>query len=603
LQTANMEYAKMKVVGELKKVLKAKQKDLQRKEAEEDQGTKLPKDTHIFDSSDSDDSSDFTCTWGENELRDNILSSGQELKDPSANIKIIVHDLLEQAEAVVRSKGNRAAWLVDAVSGDSVLYSSVGDMSRKAAYALDKLGFERGDILHIACSSSLDFFWPVLGAWLCGGSTSIGNPAESIPVIRTQLEDTKARMVVCSKDYADKFAGVIKDCKFKTCLLVLNSEPEDKLPAGAVSFKFLLKRVPAILPIFCNPDDSTLIFWTSDSSGHPMGVVRSLEFPGMDDPSAHQTMLMSPSFFIDNGFYFCLYHGLRDRHVVVFIPEGKFDGKSCLKYVKKYQANFLYLATEHFIKLSQELPINPSKYKYKCLEGISSVGKDVNNAAVRKLSLVFDGEVPILRFYGKTELLEVAIMMGINSESKSEHVLGYLWPGSQAYIADTKTGKKLGPGEIGIIMVKTKYMMLNYLNRPNQTKLFFDKDGFGNTGDLGYYDSNRNLFLCGSVEDVMRVDHCQFGPEVIENVLEAIEDIGEAQVWGERIASTGNDIVHARISFCKWAEPWTKEKIREFANSRLPPSQHITGNIFVMDNLPHTLEGEKVRRERPNPFL
>jgi len=194
-------------------------------------------------------------------------------------------------------------------------------------------------------------------------------------------------------------------------------------------------------------------------------------------------------------------------------------------------------------------------------------------------------------------------MKGINTDFGSAHAPVCLYPGIQVYIADTKTGEKLGPGEIGRIMVKTEKMMLKYLNRPSQTKSFFDKDGFGNTGDLGYYDQDGLLFFSGLGEDVMLVDGCRFGPEVIEDVLEAVEDVGEAQVWGERNSSTGNDIIHARISFCKWAEPWTKEKLREYANSLLPPSQHITGNIFVMDNLPHTLEGEKIRRERPNPYI
>jgi len=344
----------------------------------------------------------------QNQVFDKILKSAIEFDEPPAVHGPIVHHLLEQAEADVKRTGHRA-WLVDAVTGNSVLRSSVGPMSRRAANVLSDLGFKQGDLLHIACSSSLDFFWPVLGAWLCGGSTSIGNPAVSVPVIRTQLEDTKAKIVVCSKDYADKFAGVIKNGEFNTCLLVLNSEPEDKLPAGAFSFKLLLEKVPDtfcrkdVPP--CNPEDSMLIFWTSDSTGCPMGIVRTQEFSDFSDGiSTHKTILTSTAFSTYSGFCVGLYTGLRDGAHISFIPEGKFDGKFCLEYLKRSQVRELYLTTEHFIKLGQEVPVTePEVNSYKCLRRIFSVGKAVNNAVAGKLSRVVGDKVELFKLYRNTE--------------------------------------------------------------------------------------------------------------------------------------------------------------------------------------------------------
>jgi len=546
-----------------------------------------------------------------NIVEDNVLKNKVPFQSPDADGDPVIHQLLTNAEANIDKylrwrRKNPGIWLVNAVTGDSVPFSSVGPMSRRAANVLTDLGFQRGDILHFACYSSLDFFWPLLGAWLCGGSTSIGNPAVSTEVIKIQLEDTKAKILVCSKEYVDKFASVIENGQYDTRLLVLNSNPEDILPAGTLSFKLLMENAP---DTFCcedtppyNSEDSTLIFWTRDSSGHPIGVVRTLEF--QQDYIWHglYAVLIS-SFSTDLGFYTSLYNGLREGQKIVFIPEGKFDGKSCLDYILKYQPTMLCLTTEQVIKLSQEAPaaeIDEDRFE---LCYISPLAGAFNNAIANKLFLVLGKEeITDLHVYEKKEFGIVAHKQKF-SRINNVCALGLLSQGRQAYIADIKTGEKLGPGEIGRIMVKTKNMMLKYLNRPSQTKSFLDKDGFGNTGDIGYYDTDGLLLLCGSDEDVILVDGCRFGPVAIEYVLENVKEIGEAQVWGERDSSTGNDIVHARVSFCKWAEPWTKEKIREYANSRLPPSQHITGNIFVMDNLPHTLEGEKVRRDRSEDLL
>jgi len=554
-----------------------------------------------------------------NIVEDNVLKNKVPFQSPDADGDPVIHQLLTNAEANIDKylrwrRKNPGIWLVNAVTGDSVPFSSVGPMSRRAANVLTDLGFQRGDILHFACYSSLDFFWPLLGAWLCGGSTSIGNPAVSTEVIKIQLEDTKAKILVCSKEYVDKFASVIENGQYDTRLLVLNSNPEDILPAGTLSFKLLMENAP---DTFCcedtppyNSEDSTLIFWTRDSSGHPMGVVRTLELQNVNMLSDLNAVLIS-SFSTDIGFYTSLYNGLRDGIKIVFIPEGKFDGKSCLDYILKYQVNTLYLTTEHSILLSQEVPViepdehpvtEPDENPFE-LNFIHPLGNAFNNAIAKKLFRLLGKEsVVVHEFYEKKEFGIVAEKQAME-KVKDVHVLGDLSRGSRVYIADLKTGEKLGPGEIGRIMAKTDYMMLKYLNRPSQTKLLLDKEGFGNTGDIGYYNTDGDLFLCGSDEDVMLVDGCRFGPVAIEYVLENVKEIGEAQVWGERDSSTGNDIVHARVSFCKWAEPWTKEKIREYANSRLPPSQHITGNIFVMDNLPHTLEGEKVRRDRSEDLL
>jgi len=561
-----------------------------------------------------------------NIVEDNVLKNKVPFQSPDADGDPVIHQLLTNAEANIDKylrwrRKNPGIWLVNAVTGDSVPFSSVGPMSRRAANVLTDLGFQRGDILHFACYSSLDFFWPLLGAWLCGGSTSIGNPAVSTEVIKIQLEDTKAKILVCSKEYVDKFASVIENGQYDTRLLVLNSNPEDILPAGTLSFKLLMENAP---DTFCCEDtppykfeDSTLIFWTRDSSGHPMGVVRTLEFPEKYWPEKYVVLISS--FSTDVGICISLHKGLCKGQKIVFIPEGKFDGKSCLDYIVKYQATNLYLTTEHSIKLSQEVPVTESDENRFELYFMSPLGNALNNAIAKKLLRLLHCKEQVIsfEFYDKKEFGIVADKLSMcklgneyvfpskykMSICNNVYVLGDLSRGSQVYIADIKTGEKLGPGEIGRIMAKTKYMMLKYLNRPSQTELFLDEDGFANTGDIGYYNTDGLLFLCGSDEDVMLVDGCWFGPVAIEYVLENVKEIGEAQVWGERDSSTGNDIVHARVSFCKWAEPWTKEKIREYANSRLPPSQHITGNIFVMDNLPHTLEGEKVRRDRSEDLL
>lgn len=72
-------------------------------------------------------------------------------------------------------------------------------------------------------------------------------------------------------------------------------------------------------------------------------------------------------------------------------------------------------------------------------------------------------------------------------------------------ICDPDTGERLGPNKTGEIRVKSEHnMMLGYLKRPKETADYFDKEGFGQTGDLGYYDENGKLFFVDRLKELIK---------------------------------------------------------------------------------------------------
>ena len=47
-------------------------------------------------------------------------------------------------------------------------------------------------------------------------------------------------------------------------------------------------------------------------------------------------------------------------------------------------------------------------------------------------------------------------------------------------------------------------MMVEYLNRPKENEEYFDSDGFGHSGDLGYYDNNSDLFFVDRMKALIK---------------------------------------------------------------------------------------------------
>ncbi len=68
-----------------------------------------------------------------------------------------------------------------------------------------------------------------------------------------------------------------------------------------------------------------------------------------------------------------------------------------------------------------------------------------------------------------------------------------------------ETGERCGPNEVGEICARSSYsMMLLYLNRPKETKEYFDFEGFGHSGDMGYYDEEGTIFYVDRIKEIIK---------------------------------------------------------------------------------------------------
>ena len=61
-------------------------------------------------------------------------------------------------------------------------------------------------------------------------------------------------------------------------------------------------------------------------------------------------------------------------------------------------------------------------------------------------------------------------------------------------------------------------MMIGYLNQPKST--YFDEDGFGMTGDLGYFNDHGQIFYVDRIKEIVKYE------KFIENMIRANVCIG-----------------------------------------------------------------------------
>ena len=71
-------------------------------------------------------------------------------------------------------------------------------------------------------------------------------------------------------------------------------------------------------------------------------------------------------------------------------------------------------------------------------------------------------------------------------------------------VVNVVTRKRVGPDEIGELCIKHDYLMAGYVNNPDETKAFFDCEGFAKSGDVVRFDKSGKIFFISRCKDLMK---------------------------------------------------------------------------------------------------
>jgi acyl-[acyl-carrier-protein]-phospholipid O-acyltransferase / long-chain-fatty-acid--[acyl-carrier-protein] ligase len=131
--------------------------------------------------------------------------------------------------------------------------------------------------------------------------------------------------------------------------------------------------------------------------------------------------------------------------------------------------------------------------------------------------------VTLLEGYGATETSPV---ISVNShEFNRPGSTGRLIPGVKVRIENFETGDDCKPGETGKIMVKGDCVMKGYYLDPELTADAL-KDGWYNTGDMGYFDNDGYLWHAGRFKRFVKIGGEMVSLVKVENTLEKYLPVG-----------------------------------------------------------------------------
>lgn len=206
--------------------------------------------------------------------------------------------------------------------------------------------------------------------------------------------------------------------------------------------------------------------------------------------------------------------------------------------------------------------------------------------------------------YGLTETLEATFLTmqdhvidGSEQQLKRLGSAGREAIGADIRIVDDESND-LPEGEIGEILISSRSVISGYFQKPEETAKAI-RDGWFYTGDLGYLDEDRYLFMVDRKKDMVVSGGVNIYTKEIEELLYRHSDVVEAAIialpddhWGEVVAAVIVKIEQSGLDEVAIRD-YCKESLASFKTPK---------RVFFVDELPKNPSGKILKRELREMF-
>jgi long-chain acyl-CoA synthetase len=150
----------------------------------------------------------------------------------------------------------------------------------------------------------------------------------------------------------------------------------------------------------------------------------------------------------------------------------------------------------------------------------------------KKLSYAFwAAGIPILQGYGMTE---ACVTCANRPEDNKVGSIGTPFEGIEMKIAESD----------GEILIRGANVMKGYYNKPEETAVVIDEEGFYHTGDVGYKDADGHFYVTDRLKDLFKLSNGKYvAPLQVESLLKQSPLVSQAVVVGSGRKQVGALIV------------------------------------------------------------
>jgi fatty-acyl-CoA synthase len=400
------------------------------------------------------------------------------------------------------------------------------------------------------------------------------------------LSDSKPRLLFSQPAVADAIRGPASGLGIE--LLELEDD------ASGHEYERMACGPPIVGPF--ERTETQLILYTSGTTGRPKGVMmghmnifwfafqQAVRYGEMD--SEMVMLIISPTFNTA---------GINEQSIptflvggtVVMFPSRGWSAERMSAYIDRFGVTHSVCypsMLEPFLDADSRRPIGLQSIKF-FLTG----GENVPPAALSRFRRRWSHLNVIVGFGGT----ENGCPTTIENDEIDRHVtsVGRVTLGTSIRIQDA-AGEPLAQGEVGEIWVAGPSVVSGYWNAPELTASV-TRDGWMNTGDIGFLDPDGYLYLRGRSRDLIISKGQNIYPAEIENVLSENDDLLEFTVVAVPDEEFGEAV--CAVVVAKPDRNVSADAVIDFVRERLASYKKPRHVVFV-DTIPRN-PGQKVLKK------
>jgi long-chain acyl-CoA synthetase len=459
---------------------------------------------------------------------------------------LLVQDFLENSADRV---GNKIALVCD---GRRLSYGEIELMANKLSHSLSQMGVQRGDRVGIYLNNSIELVVSIFATLKAGAVFVIVNHTTKRDKLHYVLNNCRA--VVLIADARLDLVGLADDSELMVQslkgLILCGQDAHAKLCARTPSqtFDMALAHSSSARPARRNVDrDLACLIYTSGTTGDPKGVM-----------SDHSNVVYAASAIIE-------YLGnVEDDIIINVLPLSfdyglyqllmtfKFGGTLVLEKSFTFPASILKQMEQEKVTgfpgvptiYAILMPMDLSTFDLSSLRYLSNTAAALPVNHIQEIRKKFP-KATLFSMYGLTETKRTLFLPPSELDRRPGSV-GIPIPGTEAWIED-ESGKRLGPGEVGELVVRGRHVMRGYWEAPEATTKRYRPSAIPGefycyTNDLFRLDEEGFFYFVSRKDDIIKSRGEKVAPKEVESILYAIPGVKEAAVIGVPDAILGQAV-------------------------------------------------------------
>lgn len=495
--------------------------------------------------------------------------------------------------------------LVSGITSEELTAKELLDRSILVAKSLIAAGLKPGDVVSIASENRLEFAYILCGTILLNCTFAPINLTYTEREMHHAFSLSKPKIIFMSQFASEKVVNVGKTLSYvKKLVLIDDQNPfgshvelfndlmESKATQNASFSPMKIDKSKAVSMILCSSGTTGLPKGVQLSQANLIAVARfskntavklgSLQFD--EEP----VILGLIPWFHAYGATTLIGIILSTSARVVLLP--KFEEGLFLGTLENYKCNVVFVVPPLMVFLAKHPIVDD--YDLSCLRtlvcGGAPLSKELELAVFNRLKIP---DLKIHQGYGMSEMsCSVLVQLTMFKPGSAGQVV----EGMMAKVID-ESGKSVGPNVQGELCFQGNQNMLGYINDEKATNATIDKDGWLHTGDVAYYDNDKQFFIVDRIKELIKWKGFQVPPAEIEAILLTNPKIRDAAVIGIPDESVGE----LPMAFVVKADSvdLTADEVIEFVGKQVSPPKRLHGGVRFIDEIPKNLSGKILRRE------